>query len=263
MKVFIKNSISNITRVVVALTLFSCLSFTFKFLAGIQQEKRDTIFSNKKERTINTSRKGLTISESKQVFKERYTNINFQSKITEIESLKSELATLKVQQEHLEEENSSLRKERDSALSVIENSNEYYGILKSTIKKASKVWISDIKLSFLKELGNGKFKSTLKAKNTDVIQVGFTVNGSKISLATDKNYYIQVVDSKNNIVGKKERKDFGSMTIEYSDLLTVMYIDKDIDVKADIQTYDLKKGVYRVYIFDEKELVMKSSFELE
>ena len=53
------------------------------------------------------------------------------------------------------------------------------------------------------------------------------------------------------------------MTLEYSDLLTVMYFDKDIEAKADIQTYDLIKGIYQVYIFDDRELVTKSSFELK
>lgn len=265
MKTVFQNTVSNVSRIVVAIIIFSCLSFTFKFISDIQQEKKSASIFNAKEVKMTSNELFVNETNNKKNSKEIKRVVAFQSRTsaTEIECLKNEVASLKAQQEYLEEENNFLRKERDSVLSVIENANEYYGILKNTIKKASKVWISNVKLNFLKESSNGKFKETEKAKSTDVIQVAFTVNGSKISLATDKNYYIQIVDSNNNIVGKKERKDFGSMTLEYSDLLTVMYIDKDIDVKADIQTYDLNKGIYRVYIFDEKELVIKTSFELE
>lgn len=259
-----QNTFSNIGRIFGATVLFGCLSFSFNFLAGVQQEKKQNI-SNKKESKDIAEREPFVFVREDKADKVDQAPVNYQSKKSkvEIENLKNEVANLKAQHEYLKEENSFLRKERDSVLSVIENSNEYYGILKNTIKRASKIWISDVKLNFLKELSNGKFKLTDRAKSTNVIQVGFTVNGSKISLATDKNYYIQIVDSKNNIVGKKERKDFGNMTLEYSDLLTVMYFDKNIEAKADIQTYELKKGIYRVFIFDDRELVTKSSFELK
>lgn len=259
-----QNTFSSIGRIFGATVLFGCLSFSFNFLAGVQQEKKQNI-SNKKDSRDIAEREPFVFAKEDKVIRLEQTPVNNPSKKSkvEIENLKNEVAALKAQHEYLKEENSYLRKERDSVLSVIESSNEYYGILKSTIKKASKIWISDVKLNFLKELSNGKFKSTDKAKSTNIIQVGFTVNGSKISLATDKNYYIQIVDSKNNIVGKKERKDFGNMTLEYSDLLTVMYFDKNIEAKADIQTYELKKGIYRVFIFDDRELVTKSSFELK
>lgn len=258
-----QNTFSNIGRIFAAIVLFCCLSFSFNFLAGVQQEKKQAV-SDKKQSKALAEREPFVFVREDKVIKEQIP-VNYQSKKSkvEIENLKNEIANLKAQHEYLKEENSFLRKERDSVLSVIENSNEYYGILKSTIKKGSKIWISDVKLYFLKELSNGKFKPTDRAKSTDVIQVGFTVNGSQISLATDKNYYIQIVDNNNNIVGKKERKDFGNMTLEYSDLLTVMYFDKNIEAKADIQTYELKKGIYRVFIFDDRELVTKSSFELK
>lgn len=259
-----KNTFSNLGRIFGATVLFGCLSFSFNFLAGVQQEKKQNI-SNKKDSRDIAEREPFVFAKEDKVIRLEQTSVNNPSKKSkvEIENLKNEVAALKAQHEYLKEENSYLRKERDSVLSVIESSNEYYGILKNTIKRASKIWISDVKLNFLKELSNGKFKSTDRAKSTNIIQVGFTVNGSKISLATDKNYYIQIVDSKNNIVGKKERKDFGNMTLEYSDLLTVMYFDKNIEAKADIQTYELKKGIYRVFIFDDRELVTKSSFELK
>ncbi|GAA4757821.1 MULTISPECIES: hypothetical protein [Flavobacterium] len=259
-----QNTFSNIGRIFVATVLFGCLSFSFNFLAGVQQEKKQAV-SDKKQSKVSAESKPFVFVRKDEVVKEDQIPVNYQSKKSkiEIENLKNEVANLKAQHEYLKEENSFLRKERDSVLSVIENSNEYYGILKNTIKKGSQVWISDVKLNFLKELSNGKFKPTHRAKSTDVIQVGFTVNGSKISLATDKTYYIQIVDDNNNIVGKKDRKDFGNMTLEYSDLLTVMYFDKNIEAKADIQTYELKKGIYSVFIFDDRELVTKSSFELE
>lgn len=264
MKAVFQNTVPNLIRIVAATVLFGCLSFSFNYLAGVQQEKRE-INSDKKERKNIVQKENFMVVDDKAIVKKAQLTVHYQSKKDriEIENLRNELASLRALQESLKEENEFLRKERDSALFVIENSNEYYGILKNTIKKGSKIWVSNVKFNFLKELSNGKFKPTVKAKNTNVIQIGFTVNGSKISLTTDKNYYIQIVDSKNNIIGKKARKDFGSMTLEYSDLLTVMYFDKNIEAKADIQTYDLEKGLYRVYIFDDRELIIKSSFELK
>jgi hypothetical protein len=50
---------------------------------------------------------------------------------------------------------------------------------------------------------------TDKARRADVLKISFTIAENQIAKSGDKVYYVQVIDSKNNVLGDK-KIDFGA-----------------------------------------------------
>ena len=94
-----------------------------------------------------------------------------------------------------------------------------------------------------------------------------TTNG-KVSEAVrskkvDKEYYVQVIDSKNNVLGEKQTVSFGEKILTYSFISKVKYENKTVNVSEDLPGKDFAKGTYFVNVFDKNELVSKTSFSLK
>ena len=95
------------------------------------------------------------------------------------------------------------------------------------------------------------------------------VTAKSVSLAANslaksgsRNYYIQIIDSKNNVLGEKKTETFDDMSLTYSFVTTVPYENKSVDVCELIAGSDFEKGTYFVNIFDKGTLVSKTSFDL-
>jgi hypothetical protein len=57
-------------------------------------------------------------------------------------------------------------------------------------------------------------------------------------------YYVQVIDSKNNVLGDKKIIDFGADTLTYSFMTTVKYENKTVQVTENLPGKDFEKGTY-------------------
>jgi hypothetical protein len=73
---------------------------------------------------------------------------------------------------------------------------------------------------------------------------------------------VQVIDSKNNVLGDKKTESFGDNSLTYSFKTTVQYENKTVNVSEDLPGKDFAKGTYFINIFDNDELVSKTSFSL-
>ena len=109
---------------------------------------------------------------------------------------------------------------------------------------------------------SGKQIETEKANRADVLKVSFTIAENKIAKSGTKTYYVQVIDSENNVVGDKKTESFGSKSLTYSFTTNVKYENKTIDVSEDLAGKKFAKGTYFVNVFDKDELVSKTSFSL-
>jgi hypothetical protein len=49
-----------------------------------------------------------------------------------------------------------------------------------------------------------------------MFKISFTIAENQIAKSGDKVYYVQVIDSKNNVLGDKKIIDFGADTLTYS-----------------------------------------------
>ena len=86
---------------------------------------------------------------------------------------------------------------------------------------------------------------------------------NQIAKSGDKTYYVQVIDSKSNVLGDKKTEMFGEKSLTYSFVTSVKYENKTVKVEKDLPVTDIQSGSYFVNIFDKAELVSKTSFTLK
>lgn len=177
-------------------------------------------------------------------------------------SLIQEVETLKAQ-------NQELTTNLDSTKVILEESKSYNQVLvgqneelTKTVEKGSKLSVLNLKTGAYKQRSSGKEVATDKASRTDLLKVNFTIAENNIAKSGDKTYYVQVIDSKNNVLGDKVTTSFGDKTLTYSFVTTVQYENKTVDVSENLKGKGFEKGTYFVNIFDKGELVSKSSFSL-
>ncbi|HLA55666.1 MAG TPA: hypothetical protein VK623_06180 [Flavobacterium sp.] len=184
--------------------------------------------------------------------------------------LESDMKGMMAQVEELKTANTKLTTERDSTVVVLDESKKYNQVLvgqneelSKTIEVGSKLSVMNLKTAAYKLRSSGKQIATEKASRADILKVSFTVAENKIAKAGDKTYYVQVIDSQNNVLGDKKTATFGEQSLTYSFTTTVDYENKTVDVSQDLPGKNFAKGTYFVNIFDNNELVSKSSFVLK
>ena len=170
----------------------------------------------------------------------------------------------------LKKANQTLTTNLDSTNVVLEDSKKYNQVLVGqndelvkTVEKGSKLTITNLKTGSYKLRSSGKEVATDKASRTDVLKINFTVAENKIAKSGDKLYYVQVIDSKNNVLGDKANITFGETLLTYSFTTTVKYENQSVEVSENLKGKDFAKGTYFVNVFDKGELVSKSSFTLK
>ncbi len=189
---------------------------------------------------------------------------------TMYQKLEREMKGLVAQVERLKGENTKLTVERDSTIVVLDESKKYNQILvgqneelSKAVEKGSKLSVLNLKTSAYKQRNSGKQIATDRASRADVLKIDFTIAENQIAQSGDRLYYVQVIDSKNNVLGDKKTETFGDQSLTYSFAKTVNYENQTVQVSEDLHGKDYAKGTYFVNIFDGNgELVSKSSFSL-
>ena len=95
------------------------------------------------------------------------------------------------------------------------------------------------------------------------LRLNFVIIGNKQTIPVEKEYYVQVIDPKNNIIGNKLSKKFGPMILDYSYSSKFNYVDSNLEVASGMDMSKAEKGNYFVNVFDKEQLVLKSSFTLK
>jgi len=135
--------------------------------------------------------------------------------------------------------------------------------LSKTVEIASKLNVSNLKTAAYKLRSSGKQIETEKARKADILKISFRIDENKVAKQGDKTYYVQVIDSKNNVLGEKKTESFGENSLTYSFATNVKYENKSVEVSQDLPGNNFEKGLYFVNVFDKGELVSKSSFSLK
>lgn len=169
----------------------------------------------------------------------------------------------------LKKQNQTLKTNLDSTNVVLTDSKNYNQVLvgqneelSKTVEKGSKLSILNLKTATYKLRGSGKHIETDKASRVDVLKVSFTIAENSIAKSGDKTYYVQIIDSKNNVLGDKVTVRFGDKSLTYSFTAGVKYENKTVDIVHELPGKDFAAGTYFVNLFDKNELVTKSSFTL-
>ena len=185
-------------------------------------------------------------------------------------ALESKMKMLAEENEGLKKQNTTLTTQRDSTVTVLGESKKFNEVLvgqneelSKAVEKASKLTVLNMKTSAYKLRSSGKQIETDKASRADVLKISFTIAENQIAKSGDKTYYVQVIDSKSNVLGDKKTESFGDQTLTYSFATNVKYENKTVNVSEDLRGKEFEKGTYFVNVFDKNELVSKTSFTLK
>jgi myosin heavy subunit len=184
-------------------------------------------------------------------------------------TLQGNMKVLIAENDNLKKANTTLTTQRDSTVVVLGETKKNVEALTGqneelakAVEIGSKLTVLNTRGSALQVRSSGKQIQTDKASRADVLRVNFTIAENQIAKSGDKTYYVQVIDSKNNVLGDKKTETFGDNTLTYSFLTNVQYENKTINVSEDLRGKDFAKGTYYINIFDRDILVSKTSFVL-
>ena len=189
---------------------------------------------------------------------------------TQFLKLQGDMKVLLTENEGLKKQNTKLTTQRDSTVVVLGESKKYNDVLtgqneelSKTVEKGSKLTVLNMKTAAYKVRSSGKQIETEKAGRANMLKISFTIAENQIAKSGDKAYYVQVIDSKSNVLGDKQTANFGNKSLTYSFITNVKYENKTVQVSQDLSGKDFEKGTYFVNVFDKDELVSKTSFTLK
>lgn len=110
---------------------------------------------------------------------------------------------------------------------------------------------------------SGKLIPTERARRADKIRVCFTVPKNNLVEDGDKEFFVQVIDPKNNVLGSNQQIQFGEKVLNYSVVSKFNYESSNLDICEFVDGNDFEKGRYTVNVFNQGNLVSASEFTLK
>ncbi|WP_125718765.1 hypothetical protein [Flavobacterium ustbae] len=179
------------------------------------------------------------------------------SKVTEIKKLKSQNKNLLTE---IESQNVVMYQQKAENDTLISKQKK----LESTLKDASRLYLSNFKAIALREKNSGAELETTKAKNTKKLKISFTVNGNAVAKTGRRVFYVQVLDQKNTVLGDNRLIEFGNdKALVYSFIVSADFQGKSLNAYGILNADQFKKGTYFVNYFDKQEIMGSTSITLE
>jgi len=110
---------------------------------------------------------------------------------------------------------------------------------------------------------SGKQEISSSSGKVKLLRITFTVNGYSGGEQEFQTYYIQIINSKNNVMGKRITEYFNDQSLTYSYTKNVDLSDGTVNVMHDIYDAEYQKGTYFINVFDRSRLVSSSSITLQ
>jgi regulator of replication initiation timing len=184
--------------------------------------------------------------------------------------LESKMKSLIAENETLKKDNTVLKVQRDSTIVVLDESKKTNQVLtgqnedlSKTVEKGSKLAIVNLKTAAYIVRSSGKEIPTDKASRADVLKVSFTIAENAIAKSGERKYYVQLIDSKNNVMGERQTERFSDKTLTYSYIANVKFDNKTVDMVQNVPAEKLVKGTFYVNVFDNGQLVSTTTFTLK
>lgn len=184
--------------------------------------------------------------------------------------LKREMDNLIAENKILKAKNEELTSSLDSTNVVLSDAKKINDTLvnqneklSKTIEKGSKLSVLNLKVVAMKQKSSGKQIETDRASKADLLKVSFLIAENQIAKKGTRDYYVQIIDSKNNILGEKKTIPVKDKSLTYSFITSVKYENSSVQINEDVQAKEFSKGTYFINIFDkEANIISRSSFNL-
>lgn len=163
------------------------------------------------------------------------------------------------------------KKKVDSTTVVLAEQKELNDTLSTTnkflskkITDASELYYYNLQAKAYKVRNSGEKVETEKARRADILKISFFIAENKLVKAGNNTLYVQIIDSKNNVIGggKKTTETFGNYSLIYSYTTKVKYNNKTLKIEDELEVEDLEKGLYFINVFDRSTLVLKTTVTL-
>lgn len=184
--------------------------------------------------------------------------------------LKNQMKILVAENDELKSKNLLLETKIDSTAVVLNSEKDYNKKLSNQndelakkVDLGSKLIVSHLKSKAVRVKSSGKKSETDRANRADQIEVCFRVGANSIANKGVKKYFVQLIDSKGNIVGDTKTENFGANELTYSFESSLNYDGNLVEFCDYLSVKNLVKGVYFVNLFDQSELIAKTSFTLK
>jgi hypothetical protein len=188
------------------------------------------------------------------------------------ETLKLEMEVLLSENDSLKVENKLLATSLDSTQIELEERTMFNDSLLAQNTELADIVETAAVLSTVSLRGfgvivrsSGKLIPTERAKRTDKIRVCYTVTKNSLALPGDKEFLIQIIDPKNNVLGLNHQLQFEDKMLNYSLVSKFNYENDNLDICEFITVTDsrtLEKGSYTVNVFDQGRQVSTAQFKL-
>jgi hypothetical protein len=123
--------------------------------------------------------------------------------------------------------------------------------------------MSNVKAGAFISKSASKQEETTNASRADLLKITFTLDGNPNAKAGDKTYYFQIINGKNNVLGKRVTEFFDNESLTYSFKKSFDYNNESTTITQEFLQEEFQKGVYFINIFDRDDLVGKASFTLK
>ncbi len=189
--------------------------------------------------------------------------------------LKLNLSHLVTENEMLRVLNGKLKVKVDSSFVALNKSEiksktlvEQVKTLSSSVEKASVVKPMNLTFQAVTQRVSSKTKReafTNRANKTNELKVCFTLPENKLAKKGDMNFYIQITDTKNNIMGSKETVYFGEKALIYTFEKTIRYENEVVEVceYLNVALGKFEKGNYTVQLFNKGDFISKVDLNLK
>lgn len=136
--------------------------------------------------------------------------------------------------------------------------------LANVVENAAVLQTVNVKSFGVIERTSGKQIPTERARRSDKIKICYTVAKNTLVGAGDKELYVQVIDPRDNVLGANEQIQLGEKTLNYSLVSKFNYENRSIDICEFVSPNgEFSEGNYTVNVYNEKELVSTTKFNLQ
>lgn len=157
---------------------------------------------------------------------------------------------------------------QDALEKVVKAKNELENdkrVLENKISLGAQITASNLIVRGVIQRNSGKFFNTSRANRAKMVRICYEVNENKLAKPGDLNFFVQVLNSKGEMIGiPREEKLSNGERIRFNSRTTIPYSNKPFNVcelVLPVQTFE--KDAYTVNVFHEDRLLLTSTLELK
>lgn len=137
--------------------------------------------------------------------------------------------------------------------------------LQNDLAKGAQLSVSKFKTEGVIMRRSGKTVPNERVSRIDKLQICYTVNANELAVPGAHDFYIQVIDPRNNVIGEHVSLEFGENILIYSAYQEVNYNNEAINscVYINPPREEFLPGIYRINLFENDRLLSNGVVELE